>query len=137
MIASFISQAATVSIFYRIVKICGASPDMAIVVCCYKLHLAEWLRRSWSPLSRECKSLTMVVIRRSKISVWTRRKTILACAVAFTAEEADKVLLTSMYLAIGNSLQALPSQLGQLTMWRALVQVWLLFAVWGMHCSGL
>jgi hypothetical protein len=38
-------------------------------------------------------------------------------------EEADKVLLTSMYLAIGNSLHALPSQLGQLTMWRALVQV--------------
>ncbi len=33
------------------------------------------------------------------------------------------MLLTSMYLAIGNSLQALPSQLGQLTMWRALVQV--------------
>lgn len=66
---------------------------------------------------------TMVVIKRSKISIWTRRKTILACAVAFTAEEADKVLLTSMYLAIGNSLRALPSQLGELTMWRALVQV--------------
>ena len=33
------------------------------------------------------------------------------------------MLLTSMYLAIGNSLNALPSQLGQLTMWRALVQV--------------
>ena len=32
------------------------------------------------------------------------------------------MLLTSMYLAIGNSLNALPSQLGQLTMWRALVQ---------------
>ena len=37
------------------------------------------------------------------------------------------MLLTSMYLAIGNSLQALPSQLGQLTMWRALVQVMRLF----------
>lgn len=59
----------------------------------------------------------------SKVTVWARRRTILACAVAFTAEEADKVLLTSMYLAIGSSLKALPSQLGQLTMYRALVQV--------------
>ncbi|BDA40595.1 hypothetical protein COCOBI_01-2480 [Coccomyxa sp. Obi] len=58
----------------------------------------------------------------SKVTVWARRRTILACAVAFTAEEADKVLLTSMYLAIGSSLKALPSQLGQLTMYRALVQ---------------
>ncbi|EIE26753.1 MFS general substrate transporter [Coccomyxa subellipsoidea C-169] len=58
----------------------------------------------------------------SKVTVWARRRTTLACAVAFTAEEADKVLLTSMYLAIGSSLKALPSQLGQLTMYRALVQ---------------
>ena len=59
----------------------------------------------------------------SKVTLWARRRTTLACAVAFTAEEADKVLLTSMYLAIGSSLKAVPSQLGQLTMYRALVQV--------------
>lgn len=58
-----------------------------------------------------------------RITKWQRRRTTAALAIAHTAEEADKVLLTSMYLAIGNSLQALPSQLGQLTMWRALVQV--------------
>ena len=62
-------------------------------------------------------------LKRQKVGIWTRRRTTGALAVAFTAEECDKVLLTSMYLAIGNSLQALPSQLGQLTMWRALVQV--------------
>ena len=57
-----------------------------------------------------------------RITRWQRRRTTAALAVAHTAEEADKVLLTSMYLAIGNSLNALPSQLGQLTMFRALVQ---------------
>lgn len=58
-----------------------------------------------------------------RITKWQRRRTTAALAIAHTAEEADRVLLTSMYLAIGNSLNALPSQLGQLTMWRALVQV--------------
>ena len=61
-----------------------------------------------------------------RITKWQRRRTTAALAIAHTAEEADKVLLTSMYLAIGNSLNALPSQLGQLTMWRALVQASLL-----------
>lgn len=65
----------------------------------------------------------MTVVRRQRVAKWARRRTTAALAVAFTAEECDKVLLTSMYLAIGNTLRALPSQLGQLTMWRALVQV--------------
>jgi hypothetical protein len=43
-------------------------------------------------------------------------------SVAYTAEECDKTLLTSMYLAIGRTLCALPSELGRLTMYRALTQ---------------
>ena len=76
---------------------------------------------------------------RCRITKWQRRRTTAALAIAHTAEEADRVLLTSMYLAIGNSLQALPSQLGQLTMWRALVQV-LRLALSGhvaLHCLAI
>lgn len=44
-------------------------------------------------------------------------------AVAFTAEHADAMLLTAMYLALGRSLHISVSKLGTLTMYRALVQV--------------
>ena len=65
----------------------------------------------------------MVLLKRQRVAKWARRRTMATLAVAFTAEECDKTLLTSMYLAIGNTLHTLPSQLGQLTMYRALAQV--------------
>lgn len=65
----------------------------------------------------------MAQIKRQRVGMWARRRTMASLAVAFTAEECDKTLLTNMYLAIGNTLHALPSQLGQLTMYRALTQV--------------
>ena len=47
-----------------------------------------------------------------RITKWQRRRTTAALAIAHTAEEADRVLLTSMYLAIGNSCKPCPPSWG-------------------------
>lgn len=64
----------------------------------------------------------MAQMRRQRVGRWARRRTMATLSVAYTAEECDKTLLTSMYLAIGRTLCALPSELGRLTMYRALTQ---------------
>ena len=54
---------------------------------------------------------------------WQRVRITAVMAIAFTAEHADTLLLSNMYLAIGRSLDISVIKLGTLTMWRALVQV--------------
>jgi hypothetical protein len=59
------------------------------------------------------------------IELKTRKKITLTTvlALAFSAENADVGVLSSMYAPIGTSLHASAVQLGTLTMWRGLVQV--------------
>jgi hypothetical protein len=58
-----------------------------------------------------------------KLSAWLRARITAVMAVAFTSEHAEAMLLSAMYLAISQSLDVTASQLGTLSMWRALVQV--------------
>lgn len=59
------------------------------------------------------------------IALPIRRKLILTSvlALAFSAENADVGVLSSMYAPVGTSLHASAVDLGTLTMWRGLVQV--------------
>lgn len=54
---------------------------------------------------------------------WERLRTSIALALAYSAEAADTVLLTSMYLGTGRSLGVSLLGLGTLAMYRGLVQV--------------
>jgi hypothetical protein len=54
---------------------------------------------------------------------WQQLRITAVMAVAFTAEHADSMLLSAMYLALGRSLDISVSKLGTLSMWRALIQV--------------
>lgn len=58
-----------------------------------------------------------------KLRAWERLRTSIALALAYSAEAADTVLLTSMYLGIGRSLKVSLLGLGTLAMYRGLVQV--------------
>lgn len=57
------------------------------------------------------------------ITAWQRVRMTIVMAIAFTTEHAEAMLLSAMYLAISRSLDVTASQLGTLSMWRALVQV--------------
>ena len=54
---------------------------------------------------------------------WQQLRITAVMAVAFTAEHADSLLLSAMYLALGRSLDISVTKLGTLSMWRALIQV--------------
>ena len=53
---------------------------------------------------------------------WPKLRTTAALALAMSAEHADMHLLSSMYLALGRSLHIGPTELGELTMWRGIMQ---------------
>ena len=59
----------------------------------------------------------------SEMRAWPKFITSATIALAYSAEAADVVLLTSMYLGIGRSLKVSLLALGSLAMYRGLVQV--------------
>ena len=52
-----------------------------------------------------------------------RARTTVVLGIAFTLERLDEALLSAVYTPLGKTLHATPSQLGTLTLCRALVQV--------------
>ena len=61
-----------------------------------------------------------------------RARTTVVLGIAFTLERLDEALLSAVYTPLGKTLHATPSQLGTLTLCRALVQVCL---SWRLLCS--
>jgi hypothetical protein len=67
------------------------------------------------------------------ITAWQRARITAVMAIAFMEEHTDAMLLSAMYLAISRALHITATQMGALSMWRALVQVqnstWNLFSL--------
>lgn len=55
-----------------------------------------------------------------------KMRTTVVLALAFVLERLDEMILSAVYTPLGEALHASPSQLGSLTLCRALVQVVLL-----------
>lgn len=68
-------------------------------------------------------SLAPWVVLQMHLGLWRKLRVTLVLALTFTAEHADTMLLSAMYLAIGTSLHIGPTQLGNLSMFRSLVTV--------------
>lgn len=58
-----------------------------------------------------------------KLGMWRKLRVTIVLALTFSAENADSMLLSAMYLAIGTSLGIGPAKLGNLSMFRSLVTV--------------
>lgn len=89
------------------------APETYLALSCFLLCKVCLLRRF-------CRPSAMVG---SEMRAWPKFITSATIALAYSAEAADVVLLTSMYLGIGRSLKVSLLALGSLAMYRGLVQV--------------